>query len=176
VALYFAYGSNMLAARLRARCPSTKVIGRGEADGFDLRFDKIGQDGSGKATLVGAPGRVVPGVVFDLRDEDLAQLDLIEGLGRGYDRVMLPEGAFAYLAPPPFRNPAMRPFDWYLDLVLAGAREGGLPADWIARLAGEACIPDPEPDRPRRIEALALLATRTPLRDMQGKAAGSAPD
>lgn len=26
--LYFAYGSNMLSARLKARCPSAKVIGK----------------------------------------------------------------------------------------------------------------------------------------------------
>ena len=78
----------MLAARLRARCPSARVIGRAEATGFHLTFDKIGQDGSGKATLVPGDG-VVPGVLFDLAAEDVHLLDRIEGLGRGYDRVML---------------------------------------------------------------------------------------
>ena len=101
----------MLAARLRARCPSARVIGRAEATGFHLTFDKIGQDGSGKATLVPGDG-VVPGVLFDLAAEDVHLLDRIEGL----------------------------------------------PAEWVARLAAEPAIPDPEPGRPRRIEALALLA------------------
>ena len=150
----------MLAARLRARCASARVIGPGIAPGFAIAFDKIGQDGSGKATLVPGEG-AVPGVVFDLAEADLAVLDQIEGLGRGYDRVMLDldgQAAMAYIAPRQFRDPAMRPFDWYLALVLAGARQAGLPAEWIARLAATPAIPDPDPDRPRRIEALALLA------------------
>ncbi len=150
----------MLAARLRARCTSARMIGQGVAAGFDLAFDKIGQDGSGKATLV-AGGLGVPGVLFDLADADLVLLDEIEGLGRGYDRVLLTisgASAHAYLAPAPFRDAAMLPFDWYLGLVLAGAKAAGLPADWLARLAAQPSIADPEPDRPRRIEALALLA------------------
>ena len=150
----------MLAARLRARCASARVIGLGMAPGFVIAFDKIGQDGSGKATLVSGEG-AVPGVLFDLAEADLAVLDQIEGLGRGYDRVMLDvhgQAAMAYIAPPAFRDPSMRPFDWYLALVLAGAHQAGLPAEWIARLAAERAIPDPDPDRPRRIEALALLA------------------
>ncbi|NHF73817.1 gamma-glutamylcyclotransferase family protein [Paracoccus xiamenensis] len=160
MALYFAYGSNMLAARLVARCPSARVIGRADVTGFRVAFDKIGQDGSGKATLVAGEG-VVPGVLYDLADADVNLLDQIEGLGRGYDRVTLDLGdrqAMAYLAPPQSRAAGMPPFDWYLALVLAGAREAGLPGDWIARLAAEPAIPDPEPDRPRRVEALALLA------------------
>ncbi len=179
MALYFAYGSNMLTARLRARCPSVRGIGPGVAPGFDIAFDKIGQDGSGKATLVPAADRAVPGVLFDLGGDDLAELDRIEGLGRGYDRVSLTvagQAAFAYVAPSRFRDPGLRPFDWYLDLVVAGARAAHLPPEWIARLASEPAIADPVPDRPRRVEALALLATGTPLRDMQGQAAGSAPD
>jgi hypothetical protein len=32
-------------------------------------------------------------------------------------------------------DPALRPARWYLEAVLAGAREQGLPAAWIAALA-----------------------------------------
>ena len=137
-----------------------RVIGQGLATGFVIAFDKIGQDGSGKATLAPGDG-AVPGVLFDLTKADLAELDQIEGLGRGYERVMLDvngQAAMAYIAPRQFRDPSMRPFDWYLALVLAGARQAGLPAGWIVRLAAERAIPDPDPHRPRRIEALALLA------------------
>ena len=48
----------MLAARLRARCASARVIGPGIAPGFAIAFDKIGQDGSGKAALVPGEGAV----------------------------------------------------------------------------------------------------------------------
>lgn len=155
----------MLAARLRARCPSARVIGTAEAAGFDIAFDKAGQDGSGKATLVAAAGQAVPGALFHLDDADLTILDRIEGLGRGYDRHAIrlrqagqPAEALTYIAPPGHRDAGLLPFDWYLGLVLAGAHERALPPGWILRLRAVAAIPDPEADRPRRVEARALLA------------------
>ncbi|MFV0410118.1 MAG: gamma-glutamylcyclotransferase family protein [Paracoccus sp. (in: a-proteobacteria)] len=81
MALYFAYGSNLLAARLRARCTSARRIGSAAAEGFDIAFDKIGQDGSGKATLVPVPGRKVPGALFQLDNSQMGMLDRIEGVG-----------------------------------------------------------------------------------------------
>lgn len=164
MARYFAYGSNMLGARLKARCASARVLSAAHAEGFDLAFDKRGQDGSGKATLLEAPGRRVPGVLFHLDDADLEVLDWIEGRGYGYERRTIPlqtagqdREALTYIAPPDYRDARLRPFDWYLSLVLAGAHEQRLPAGWIARLAAEPAIPDPETARPRRLEALELL-------------------
>ncbi len=170
MALYFAYGSNMLAARLQARCPSAQIVGPAEAQGFDIAFDKIGQDGSGKATLFAAVGQLVHGALFRLGDDDLTELDRVEGVGRGYDRISITvmrngQGmdATAYLAPSAWRRAGLLPFDWYLGLVLAGAHEQRLPMAWIARLvtAGRAA-PDPDPMRPRRVEAQALLAACPP--------------
>ena len=176
----------MLAARLRARCPSAQVVGAARADGFDIAFDKIGQDGSAKATLVAAAGQAVPGALFHLDDAELAILDQIEGLGRGYDRqqISLRQGgqaadALTYIAPPEHRRAGILPFDWYLGLVLAGAYERALPPVWIQRLRAIATAPDPEANRPRQLEARALLnacppewrhadlATRRALRDMR---------
>ncbi|MFV0410119.1 MAG: hypothetical protein ACK5LJ_10625 [Paracoccus sp. (in: a-proteobacteria)] len=86
-------------------------------------------------------------------------------LGHGWGWVE----AFAYIAPPAFRDPNLPVFGWYLALVLAGARECGLPADWIARLAGQVAIPDPDQQRPRRQEALALLAGCAPEGQRSGR-------
>lgn len=162
--LYFAYGSNMLAARLRARCPSARVIGAAQAEGFDIAFDKIGQDGSGKATLVAASGQIVHGALFHLDDTELAILDEIEGLGRGYDRHAIHARqngqsvpVVTYIAPLAHRRAGLPPFEWYLGLVLAGAHERALPALWIQRLRGVTPMPDPDLSRPRRLEARALL-------------------
>ncbi|RNF34126.1 gamma-glutamylcyclotransferase family protein [Paracoccus methylarcula] len=83
---YFAYGSNMLPARLAARCPSAKLIGRAHAPGYRVRFAKRGMDGSAKATLVTSEG-AASGVLFTLDPKDLAALDRAEGAGRGYDRL-----------------------------------------------------------------------------------------
>ncbi len=46
---YFAYGSNMLTARLHERVPSATPIGIGQLEGHALRWDKRSwRDGSGK--------------------------------------------------------------------------------------------------------------------------------
>ncbi|WBU63106.1 gamma-glutamylcyclotransferase family protein [Paracoccus aerodenitrificans] len=163
MALYFAYGSNMLTRRLGARCGSARGLGPAVLAGHEIAFDKIGQDGSGKATLVAGSG-AVQGVLFRLDDEDLLTLDAIEGVGRGYERVSVNvafdgtgDEAFTYIAPDRYRDADMQPFDWYKALVLAGAREHGLPECWLSRLEAVPSVPDPEPGRLRRIEAIGLL-------------------
>jgi hypothetical protein len=64
--LYFAYGSNMSAPRLRARTPSAEPIGAAKLPGFRLVFDKWGRDDSAKADCehTDAPDHVVHGGLF----------------------------------------------------------------------------------------------------------------
>ncbi|WBU55757.1 gamma-glutamylcyclotransferase family protein [Paracoccus sediminicola] len=163
--LYFAYGSNMLHARLAARCPSADAIGRAEAPGFGIAFDKIGQDGSGKATLRQDSTEAAQGVLYEITPAEIALLDKIEGVGRGYDRAEVAVRsqhaeimAFSYIAAPAFRQQGLLPFAWYRGLVLAGALENDLPEAWVSKLAAQPYTEDPEPHRPRRIEAQHLLA------------------
>lgn len=47
----FAYGSNMPTARIRARCPSAVAMGVAELRGYELRWHKISNDGSGKPAM-----------------------------------------------------------------------------------------------------------------------------
>src|SRR5260370_38877209 len=89
---YFAYGSNMLTARLRERVPSATAIGIGQLVGHALRWDKRSwRDGSGKcdAEATSRKGDVVWGVVFELDREDKPALDKAEGLGGGYMEKMV---------------------------------------------------------------------------------------
>lgn len=161
--LYFAYGSNMLPARLLARCPSARLIGPARVRGYSLRFWKHGMDGSAKATLVEGPGTCA-GALFALDRADLPALDRAEGAGRGYDRH---EGvrvvhagrqitASSYVAPRP--RAGLRAFDWYLALVLAGARLHDLPATHQDALRRVDWQMDPQTDRPGRMAGLAALA------------------
>lgn len=153
----------MLPARLTARCPSARCLGRAEVPGFTLRFDKRGLDGSGKATLIPAPDHV-QGVLFRMSPADLAALDRAESAARGYDRhdsiTIRHDGqalrAMTYLAPQPVAG--LKPFDWYLALVLAGARLHRLDPAYLAWSYAQPRQPDPEPDRPGRREGLAALA------------------
>jgi gamma-glutamylcyclotransferase len=65
---YFAYGSNMLTERLRARCASAKVIAVAVVSRYTLEFSKPGRDGPGKATIVRSNNsdQTVLGLVFDI--------------------------------------------------------------------------------------------------------------
>ena len=165
---YFAFGSNMLTERLVRRCPSASPLGPAVLDDHALTFSKIGREGSGKATITERPGAKVFGVAFTLDPDELSLLDAFEGKGRGYDRIddftvrLLADGtpisACTYKAPPAFCDPALLPFDWYHALVIAGARQHGLPADYIDALAAAPYRADPEPSRNATREAFEVLA------------------
>lgn len=146
--LYFAYGSNMLTARLQARCCSAVPVAVAKAEGYGFVYGKRGQDGSAKATLVPCDGDAAYGVLFEVSEQDMIALDGFEGRGRGYERdddfivtnlsTDKPVMASAYLAPPEFIDVTLLPFDWYHALILAGAREHGLPGHYVAGKIGAA--------------------------------------
>lgn len=155
--LYFAYGSNLCEPRLRARVPSARFVSIGWLAGHDLRFHKRGRDGSGKGDAQGtsSPHDTVWGAIAEVAADDLRRLDEIEGVGSGYDRVevgvAVPGGetatAHTYRASASFVDPALRPFGWYLDLVVRGAQARGLPGAYIDRIAAVEWVPDPDPGR-----------------------------
>ncbi|SNT22597.1 AIG2-like family protein [Sphingomonas laterariae] len=158
----FAYGSNMPTARLRERCPSARTIGIAELSGHELRWHKRSRDGSGKcdiAASAAANGSVL-GVLYEIAAHEKRALDRAEGLGAGYEEIEVevlcggsPITAKAYRATD--TDPALRPYTWYRALVIAGAREHGLPASYIARLAS---VPaDEDQDRTRHDEHMALI-------------------
>ena len=155
---YFAYGSNMLTARLRERVPSATPIGIGQLPGHALRWDKrSARDASGKcdAEATGGQDDVVWGVVFELDPNDKAALDQAEGLGAGYLEKNVnvltdagPVRAVTYYATD--KDPSLRPYHWYKALVIAGAREHGLPIGYRSRLELVVTVSDPDPARARR--------------------------
>jgi hypothetical protein len=140
--VYFAYGSNMVTERLRERAPSATPIGIGRLSGHVLSWDKRSRsDGSGKcdAEATGRNGDVVWGVLFELDPRDKPALDRAEGAGEGYVEkqvtILTADGsvhALTYCATE--KDPALRPYRWYKALVVAGAREHHLPADYRRRL------------------------------------------
>lgn len=151
---YFAYGSNMLTERLKARCCGAGPMGRAFADGWALEFNKPSRDGSGKATLSMKAGCRTLGVLFEIPVGERGDLDDAEGAGPGggYKRcdafpVRLADGdgtvtASTYLAKK--TDGSLDPYDWYLALVIAGAREHGLGEVHVASLECLACRPYPE--------------------------------
>ncbi len=159
---YFAYGSNMLARRLRARVPSAKAIGAGTLSGYHLLWHKCSRDGSGKCDVVstGDPADIVWGVVFEILAAEKPALDRAEGLNAGYaeTEVVVAIGstlltALTYIATK--TDAALCPYEWCTALVIAGAREHGLPPEYIAAL--EVVEAKSDNDAKRRAANQALL-------------------
>lgn len=80
-------------------------------------------------------GQRQDGVLFEIKTCERENLDLAEGVGFGYDRddsfsvILVDTGVsktvITYIAP--VQHPCLKPFDWYLALVVAGAKQHNLP-------------------------------------------------
>jgi len=138
---YFAYGSNMLHARLARRVPTAVPLGAARLYGHVLRFHQHGSDGSGKcnAFYSGDDNDVIHGALYELDDNKLAKLHAAEG--PGYEFVNLtvhtengPTPAAIYRARPAWLDDALAPFTWYQAFVVAGAKQNNLPSEYIVAL------------------------------------------
>lgn len=161
--LYFAYGSNMAPQRLQARVPSAQPLQRAMLPGHALRFHKHSRvDGSAKcdACHTGEVADAVHGLLYRMPAAGRASLDRAEGLGQGYNiktvELVVAAGevvnAFTYYATD--INNDLRPYGWYLEHVLRGARYAGLPEYYIAAI--EAIVAAPDPDAERHLRELAI--------------------
>lgn len=134
---YLAYGSNLHTLRLRERVASARLIGTTSVTGWCLAFNKRGQDGSGKCTIVQGDGSLLA-AVYEISRADRTRLDAIEGVGEGYlpHVVNVPEfgECSTYIAEAAYIDDALLPFCWYRNLVLAGAISHGADKHYLARI------------------------------------------
>lgn len=165
---YLAYGSNLHPRRLTERIGEVELVDVVALEGWRLCFDKRGGDGSAKANLRPVPGGsdVAWVAVYAVSAGQLPLLDRFEGCGGGYETFRFDvsvdgrmQPALAYLTPSHWIAADMLPFDWYRDLVLAGARYHRLPDDYCDRIARQPAVTDP--DRARARERVRLLAQIT---------------
>lgn len=160
--LYFAYGSNMCTGRLTRRVPSAAPLFAAKLSQHRLMFHKRSDDGSGKgdAEYTGGENDFVWGVVFEISTTEKPTLDRYEGLGRGYSEktVSVATGAGkTYTAIMYYANdtdPKLRPYSWYLRFVLDGAKQHGLPADYVSAIETTVANEDPDRERDRRERAI----------------------
>lgn len=142
---YFGYGSNMCRSTFLGRRRMRPLAVRwGWLDDFRLCFDlPVGPGERGVANVRQRRGHRVCGVLYLLTPADCTHLDRTEGVHRGYYRRIgvrvLAEGeewldAFTYHSARgrPDRKPSAR----YMELLLRGAREHGLPAEYVGYLRG----------------------------------------
>jgi gamma-glutamylcyclotransferase len=148
--LYFAYGSNLSSARMASRVPSARVVARVQLRGHALRFHKVGRDGSAKcnACFTGSTLDATLGLVYRIPTDEKKYLDAAEGLGNGYEikRVCVVSfagdmlEAFTYTATR--IAPGLKPFHWYREHVLRGAREHGFPDQYVRTIEAVASVED----------------------------------
>lgn len=132
--LYFAYGSNMNLAQMASRCPGSTASGL--ATFADWRF-VINE--RGVATIEESPGTRVLGVLWNVTADHIETLDGFEGLALGYYRrdvisVRHNGGlaeAYVYID---HRTDPGAPRPGYLERILAGANENGIPSEYIKEL------------------------------------------
>jgi len=153
---YFAYGSNMQAATLRGRRGITWASAvPARLTGWRFVCDKpplLSAMGEAFANLVPEEGAEVYGVLFELEADDLAHVELTEGVLIGnYRRIDVTvepvAGGVAVTAATlvtDARDPVLVPSERYRALMVEGARQHGLPAEWIAFLEGLPARPETE--------------------------------
>lgn len=149
---YFAYGSNMSLRRLNARIKSAEFVAVAKLDNHALKFQKKGADGSAKCDAATIANGFMFGVVYAISRADKVKLDRFEGLGTGYaeKRVVVHAAqqsypVYLYVATDIDRN--LKPFHWYKQHVLMGARENALPGSYIQKIEWVDSVNDPEPQR-----------------------------
>lgn len=153
---YFAYGSNLLTVRIRARIPSARIETAAALAGFRMVFNKRGADGSAKCNILpGDESDAVHGVIWRISVAEKAALDAVEGPAYYTWWHMLPAAGrdypvFTYVTRPGMTADDRKPYDWYRAFVIAGAREHRLPPEYVDTLHSVTDMPDPDEARAER--------------------------
>jgi len=132
--------------RMTERVPSAIPLGYARWMDKKIAFNKISSDRSGKTNIIDSENSVVLGVLFGVDEKDIAKLDEFE---KGYERkevtVLSADDqlihAFTYISSQ--TNDVLKPYDWYLDLLIQGAEENGLPDEYVENLRKVVSMPDP---------------------------------
>jgi gamma-glutamylcyclotransferase len=139
---YFAYGSNLWIDQMVERTgPIRQGDGRPRIAwlrNYRLTFNMQGEDGQVFANLM-SPGQGVLGVVYRCSSEALLRMDQYE---KGYERrqvqIVLENGvelnAVTYIAQTSQTEGVSQPSAEYLQRILRGARQHGLPEAYIKEI------------------------------------------
>lgn len=128
---YFAYGMNTNLNQMARRCPAAKCLGPATLPGYRFRF-------AGHADVVQDRTSSVKGVLWMVTEDCLAALDQLEGYPVYYNSEELQveyddEILFAEVY---YMNPGMPssdPSQGYLDMVVEGYHQNGVPIDQIRK-------------------------------------------
>lgn len=134
--LYIAYGSNMDEKQMAYRCPTARLIGKSEVEGYELLFK--GSLTGAYATIEPKEGGRVPVLVWEIGKTDEASLDRYEGFPAFYykkDLDILLDGqevtAMAYIMDE--RRPLGIPGTHYYAVLVKAYGKFGFPMEVLAK-------------------------------------------
>jgi cation transport regulator ChaC len=138
--LYFAYGSNMVEEQMRDRCKSAVKVCVGVLNNHKIVFNRKGTyRPGGVASVEESEGQRVYGVIWKMHSSEFWDLDEKED-PKAYVRKKMSVSTLSgehhschiYVAIP--QRGVFKPGKDYLKLMVRGARETGLPDDYIRYL------------------------------------------
>ena len=145
----------MSTPRLRIRVPSARAVAVARLHKHRLKFHKKSKDNSGKcdAECTNDEKDVVYGVVFEIAASEKPELDKHEGLKNGYEEkrvsIYTEDGkelnAATYYASN--IDSKLKPYDWYKEHVVRGAKEHCLPFEYIKLLEAVESVADSDQKR-----------------------------
>jgi gamma-glutamylcyclotransferase len=141
---YFAYGSNLSREQFRSRAGQILEETNGELKNYELRFNKKVRGGTAAANIQQSAGKSVHGVLYRIPEAAFRNLDRYEGVPVHYRRIEVrvtaPDGreinAQVFIAAKIEKG--LRPAPHYLQTILDGAAEHGMPADYVQSIRAEA--------------------------------------
>ncbi|MGB5053368.1 MAG: gamma-glutamylcyclotransferase family protein [Nitrospirales bacterium] len=148
---YLAYGSNLHPVRLQERVPSAELLDVVELRSYRLAFQKRGQDGSSKCNLArtGEESDEVYGGIYQIDSAHKPVLDRFEGNGY-HDSQLTVEfhgqeySCLIYLAQPSYIEHSLKPFHWYKELIVLGARHLRFPDAYVRSIESIESVEDPD--------------------------------
>ncbi|MGB2739897.1 MAG: gamma-glutamylcyclotransferase family protein [Cognaticolwellia sp.] len=159
---YFAYGSNMSLVRLQGRVPSAELVGVFSLKSHQLKFHKSSKDGSGKCDTFETDNEhdTVIGALFEIDPNEKNVLDKAEGLNNGYKEktvsVYSDAGgkfdAVTYYATK--IDSSLKPYSWYLNHVIIGAKEVKVPNEYLTILESTESVEDLNKERDSKQRAM----------------------
>lgn len=142
--LYFAYGSNINQDHMRRRCPTSVYVGIAHLSNFTLYFGgtSLYWDGGAFAAIMQQRDGIVWGVLYELNDEEFAELDRIENVPHDYLRLPVTVtdslgtdiSAFVYMSSDVASG---SPSHDYLCVIRQGAYVAGLPLSYVEEFFGD---------------------------------------
>ena len=139
---YYAYGSNLSTRYVRDCCPSAVFVMKANLPNFQVQFRHYSENRQGGiSSIIEAPGELVEGVIYEVPEQEIIDLDILESVPEGLYRrdtflVLGEDGGWHRADLYRVCAPAgpYAPSKGSVEEMIEGAREHGLTSEYTERL------------------------------------------